>query len=190
MLRYQSKSKKITQHVATHFAGIHKSPLIQDFLDHYKDLTIPYEFHNDTITIPNRYKEQEQEQYQDKEQKKEEKHVSSSYSEDFLKLWAIWTSLGRAKNKIEAYDKYKICLKGRNGNKPHDPVTATELFTAGEHYQEECISEGTSPQHVMLLRTFLGENQRWKDYVEVKEYVDPDVAYANEVIEEAKRDGK
>ena len=76
MLRYQSKSKKITQHVATHFAGIHKSPLIQDFLDHYKDLTIPYKYHNDTVTIPNRYKEQEQ--YQDKEQDKDKKHTQLS----------------------------------------------------------------------------------------------------------------
>jgi len=114
---------------------------------------------------------------------------SNSYSEDFETFWSIWISLGRADNKIGAWDNWQTCLKGRNGKKAHDPVVATELLTAGRHYQEKCIAEGTQPRFVLLPATFLGPNQRWRDYLEKKKHINPDKAYAQKVIEEAKRGG-
>jgi len=119
-----------------------------------------------------------------------ETKTANSYSEDFETFWSIWISLGRADNKIGAWDNWQTCLKGRNGKKAHDPVVATELLTAGRHYQEKCIAEGTQPRFVMLPTTFLGPNQRWRDYLKKKKHINPDKAYAQKVIEEAKRNGK
>ncbi|MCK4792040.1 MAG: hypothetical protein KAV87_50385 [Desulfobacteraceae bacterium] len=112
---------------------------------------------------------------------------SNSFSPDFLKFWTIYTAAGNNKNKLEAYDKWKACLTGRNGSKPHDPIAVAELLTAAEHYVEQCRVKGTEPEHVMLGRTFLGVNQRWKDYVEKREHRSAADKFADTVLEEAGR---
>jgi len=108
--------------------------------------------------------------------------VSFSYSEDFEKFWAIWISMGRAQNKLGAYDNWNTCLKGRNGKKPHVPATTAQLLTAGEHYRDKCIAAGTPPEFIMLAKTFLGPDQLWKDHLEVEK------DFADKILEEAKRD--
>lgn len=118
----------------------------------------------------------------------EKKHVSD-YSEDFETFWAFWLSLNRTENKLAAFDNWKTCLTGRDGKKPHPPVAVAELLTAAEHYAEHCRAEATEPKFVMHATTFLGPGQRWKDYAEEREYVHPDIAYANKIREEAGRDG-
>lgn len=132
--------------------------------------------------------EQEQEQIQEQD-KEQDNNVSISYSEDFETFWAFWLSMSRGDNKLGAYDNWQTCLAGRNGKKAHDPILVTELLTAAKHYSEYCRAKGTSPEHVMLATTFLGPNQRWKDYVKKKKHINPDLAYAREVIEEAKKNG-
>ena len=114
---------------------------------------------------------------------------SNSYSADFETFWAFWISMGRGENKLGAYDKWNACLKGRNGKKSHAPVTEAELLAAAEHYADKCRAEGTEPRYVMQATTFLGPSQRWVDFIKVKSYVNSDAAYANKIIEEAKKNG-
>lgn len=67
MLRYQSTSEKIMKHVATQLESLHKCPLIKHFLKYYEDLSIPYRYPIDTLSLQEQEQEQKQKQKQNRQ---------------------------------------------------------------------------------------------------------------------------
>lgn len=50
MLKYQAKGAKQLKGIASHLTNLHNCPLIQDFLEYYKDLNIPFRYRIDTVS--------------------------------------------------------------------------------------------------------------------------------------------
>jgi len=67
MFRYQSHSRKLLKNIGTHLEGLHKSPLIGQFLERYSELDIPYRYPIDTVYDKEQEQDQRKEQDQDQE---------------------------------------------------------------------------------------------------------------------------
>lgn len=80
------------------------------------------------------------------------KPASDDYTADFLEFWAFYP---KRTAKKAAYGKWRALLR-----KGADPG---ELLTAAKHYAIAC--QGREERYILQPETFLGPNERWKDYL-------------------------
>jgi hypothetical protein len=104
------------------------------------------------------------------------RHIDTSqYSETFKKFWQLYP---RKLNKKGTYKKWKA--QGKKG------ATVKEIMKATENYVK--ITEGKESQFVLHPSTFLGPDDRWQDYLEIKEqkrYPDKKCDTCGRIVEDA-----
>jgi hypothetical protein len=140
----------------------------------YEVYDIPFGWENDLTgsgftgygETGNRYFRQEERIYREKELKIEKDIVHSSeileksrkkrerhpYSPEFLAIWLVYP---RKTNKTTAGKQYEARIR--------EGISPSELLTAAENYA--LLRRNADPQFTMMLSTFLGPNERWRDYL-------------------------
>jgi len=82
MFKRAPKGPKILSGVANHLATLHETPLIKDFLEHYSQFDIRYQYPTDRVPIAKPETAQDQEQDQDKDKKQEKSTNPPAKSSD------------------------------------------------------------------------------------------------------------
>lgn len=81
----------------------------------------------------------------------------NDYPSDFEEFWSVYP---RKVNKKGAYTKWRATLR------KDDAPTKQELIECAKRYAAECKRKGTSQEYIMHAATFLGPQERWRDYME------------------------
>lgn len=87
------------------------------------------------------------------------KRGKEEYSADFEEFWSVYP---RKVNKKGAYAKWRATLR------KDDAPTKQQLIECAKRYAAECKRKGTEQQYILHAATFLGPQERWRDYMEDK----------------------
>lgn len=79
------------------------------------------------------------------------------YTPDFEEFWSIYP---RKVNKVGAFKKWRARLKEKGG------PTKEQLIQAARNYADYCHKRGTEEEFILHAATFLGPQERWKDFLE------------------------
>lgn len=84
---------------------------------------------------------------------------SDGYTPDFEEFWAVYP---RRVNKKGAFAKWKATLN-------RGEVTAQQLIECAKRYAAECARKGRPQEYILHAATFLGPQERWRDYLEAEQ---------------------
>lgn len=87
------------------------------------------------------------------------KRGKEEYPADFEEFWSVYP---RKVNKKGAYAKWRATLR------KDDAPTKQQLIECAKRYAAECKRKGTEQQYILHAATFLGPQERWRDYMEDK----------------------